>query len=77
MVRSFSGNGTSRRTDGPEPTSGFGVKQTLSMDGNDAIDPNRTSRAHWLQLDLLGFARDGHSPVGLQHRLHGRDSCNH
>ena len=34
--------GTSRRTEGPEPTSGFGVKQTLSIDGNDAIDPFRT-----------------------------------
>ena len=44
LTYSMSPIGTSRRTEGPEATSGFGVKQTLSIDGNDAIDPNRKSR---------------------------------
>jgi hypothetical protein len=35
--------GTSRRNEWPEFPSGFGVKQTFSIDGNDAIDPNRNS----------------------------------
>jgi hypothetical protein len=44
-VVAMSGPGTSRRNERPELTSGFGVKQTLSIDGNDAIDPDRTSAA--------------------------------
>jgi hypothetical protein len=34
-----SGNGTSRRNQRLHFTSGFGVRQTRSIDGNDANDP--------------------------------------
>jgi hypothetical protein len=62
-------HGTSRRTEGPEPTSGFGVKQTLSIDGNDAIDPTETLAAKFAVMHNAVFPY--HGVVGCDPRIEG------